>query len=400
MALRPEIALGYKQPDIINPAQLLSLKQMQGQSNLQEMQIEDAMRQRQERDQLKSLFQDPSNLDQSGMVSLQGIQKAYGVNPTVGASLAKDRQVSLKSAAELAKLEVENKAKTAQFFRDGLAAANDEPSYQQWLSTARAAGLPAAKTAPDVFDPKWKMSAVLDATKFIEQHTPKFELVDVGGEKISIDVNPNTNPAIKGTKLAKTMSPAERATDARARAEATSTQAVRTNTQENQMRDDFTRASVEFVKVRDAHQRVIESAADPSAAGDLALIFNYMKVLDPGSTVREGEFATAQNAGGVDQRAVALYNRVLKGERLSPEQRADFVDRSGRLYKGAVGNQEEIEKDYEAKAKGAGVRPEQVITKHRVKEKAKKKDEPKNDPLTPDEEAELKALRARFNRGG
>jgi hypothetical protein len=256
--------------------------------------------------------------------------------------------------------------------------------------------LPAAQNAPAVFDPQWQMRNVQDADKFISQNTPKIELVDIGGEKKAIDVNPVTNPAIRGTALAKTMTPAEKASEARAKTAATVEAGKATNIQENQMRDDFTRASVEFVKVRDAHQRVIESAADPSAAGDLALIFNYMKVLDPGSTVREGEFATAQNAGGVDSRAVALYNRVLRGERLSPEQRADFLDRSGRLYKGAVANQEDIEKDYEAKAKGAGVRPEQVITKHRVKEKTKAKEAPSAEPLTPAEQAELKALRARF----
>ena len=169
----------------------------------------------------------------------------------------------------------------------------------------------------------------------------------------------------------------------------------RRNAQENTMRDDFTKASGEFVKVRDAHQRVIESAADPSAAGDLSLIFNYMKVLDPGSTVREGEFATAQNAGGVDQRAVALYNRVVRGERISADQRADFVDRSDRLYKGAVTNQEKIEGDYEGKAKAAGARPDQVITRHRVTQKEKKV---LDSPLSPTEQDELKRLRAKHKR--
>ena len=58
-----------------------------------------------------------------------------------------------------------------------------------------------------------------------------------------------------------------------------------------------------------------------------------MKVLDPGSTVREGEFATAQNAGGVDARVRSLFNSVVDGTRLTTEQRADFLDRSSRLYK-------------------------------------------------------------------
>ena len=42
-----------------------------------------------------------------------------------------------------------------------------------------------------------------------------------------------------------------------------------------------------FAEQASAYGRVVASAEDPSPAGDLALIFNYMKVLDPGSTVRD-----------------------------------------------------------------------------------------------------------------
>jgi hypothetical protein len=81
-----------------------------------------------------------------------------------------------------------------------------------------------------------------------------------------------------------------------------------------------------------AYGRIVASAQDPSAAGDLALIFNYMKLLDPGSVVREGEFATAQNAAGIPERIRAVYNQALSGERLAPQTRDDFVDRANRLY--------------------------------------------------------------------
>ncbi|MEM8882399.1 MAG: hypothetical protein AAGC82_17565, partial [Pseudomonadota bacterium] len=47
----------------------------------------------------------------------------------------------------------------------------------------------------------------------------------------------------------------------------------------------------DFRKQAEAFGRIDASAFEPSPAGDLALIFNYMKVLDPGSVVRESEFA-------------------------------------------------------------------------------------------------------------
>lgn len=90
-----------------------------------------------------------------------------------------------------------------------------------------------------------------------------------------------------------------------------------------------------FQEQTQAYNRILSAAEEPSAAGDLALIFSYMKVLDPGSTVREGEFASAQNAAGVPERVRALYANVMRGERLTPEQRKDFVGRSGKLYNSA-----------------------------------------------------------------
>lgn len=97
-------------------------------------------------------------------------------------------------------------------------------------------------------------------------------------------------------------------------------------------RKEFTDLSKDFFKQRDAFGRIQASATNPSAAGDLALIFNFMKVLDPGSTVREGEFATAESSGSVPARTIALYNKVLRGERLAPEQRADFLSRGEALF--------------------------------------------------------------------
>jgi len=98
------------------------------------------------------------------------------------------------------------------------------------------------------------------------------------------------------------------------------------------LRREFTGATKTYTDVRDAFGRIQVSATNPSAAGDMSLIFNYMKMLDPGSTVREGEFATAEQATGVPSRLVNLYNRALSGQRLNPEQRQDFVGRAGSLF--------------------------------------------------------------------
>jgi hypothetical protein len=65
-----------------------------------------------------------------------------------------------------------------------------------------------------------------------------------------------------------------------------------------------------------------------TAAGDLAGVFSYMKINDPGSAVKEGEYATAKNAAGVPERVRNLYNNIKDGHILSPEQRKDFMETS------------------------------------------------------------------------
>lgn len=82
----------------------------------------------------------------------------------------------------------------------------------------------------------------------------------------------------------------------------------------------------------------IKTSSEGTAAGDLSLIFNYMKMLDPGSTVREGEFATAQNAQGVGGRITSLYNQILSGERLTQDQRDEFTSLAEKLFDQSTAN--------------------------------------------------------------
>lgn len=67
-------------------------------------------------------------------------------------------------------------------------------------------------------------------------------------------------------------------------------------------------------------------ASDPkaTAADDTALIFAFMKSIDPRSTVREGEQASVQNSAGIPDRMRNIYNNALKGNRLTPTQRLEI----------------------------------------------------------------------------
>lgn len=127
------------------------------------------------------------------------------------------------------------------------------------------------------------------------------------------------------------------------------------------LRKEFVTASKDFVQQRDAFRRVRASVKNPSPAGDLALIFNYMKVLDPNSVVRESEFATAAATGAFGERVQAAVQRVVSGERLSPPQRADFARRASLLFQGAVRDQKSREREFTRLSRRFGLEPRDVV---------------------------------------
>lgn len=129
----------------------------------------------------------------------------------------------------------------------------------------------------------------------------------------------------------------------------------------DKLRDEFNTQSKEFITVNDSYNQVKAVAADSSAAGDLAMIFAFMKMLDPNSVVREQEFANAQNAAGVPDRVRNAWNRALSGERLNPNQRDDFIKQADNLYKSKKGRQDAVVKRYTEIAKRNKVNPDDVV---------------------------------------
>lgn len=111
--------------------------------------------------------------------------------------------------------------------------------------------------------------------------------------------------------------------------------------------------------------RISAAAGTNSGPGDIALIFNYMKLLDPGSVVREGEFATAETAGGVSEQVRGLYNRLINGERLTPEMRQEFLRAAGQVYGSAEQGYVNVRDQYAQIARRYNLNPDEVLTDYR-----------------------------------
>ena len=128
---------------------------------------------------------------------------------------------------------------------------------------------------------------------------------------------------------------------------------------EAKFRNEYSDRTKGYQDVKAAFSRI--TASQDNAAGDLSLIFNYMKMLDPGSTVREGEFASAQNATGVPSRILNAYNNAINGERLNPEQRKQFLGQARTLYTQARVQENTVRKGVERIAKGYGLNPSNIF---------------------------------------
>jgi hypothetical protein len=89
----------------------------------------------------------------------------------------------------------------------------------------------------------------------------------------------------------------------------------------------------DYKDVAIAYDKVEASAKSKTAAGDMALIFGFMKMLDPGSTVREGEYASAQDSTNLPGKVVNIYNKVVAGERLNEDQRKEFLGEARKAAK-------------------------------------------------------------------
>jgi hypothetical protein len=131
---------------------------------------------------------------------------------------------------------------------------------------------------------------------------------------------------------------------------------------ESKFRKELASRAQPYQVMRDAYGRMVSAGDD--AAGDIALIFSFMRMLDPGSVVREGEFATAQNAAGIPDQVRNMYNRALEGTRLNPNQRAQFRQQGKSYYDNAARDYQALEQQFIGAAQVYGYDPDRVIPRY------------------------------------
>lgn len=135
--------------------------------------------------------------------------------------------------------------------------------------------------------------------------------------------------------------------------------------EEARLRNEFQAQSKNFQQVRDSFNRIQTSAQSPTPAGDLSMLYNYMKMLDPGSVVRESEFRSAATAKPLLERLGLSFDAVSSlwsGQKMTPGMRQDFLNRANQLYSAEAQQHGKRVNEYKRLATGQGLNPANVIT--------------------------------------
>jgi hypothetical protein len=91
-----------------------------------------------------------------------------------------------------------------------------------------------------------------------------------------------------------------------------------------------------YGEMQSAYSQITDSLKSSSPAGDLAAATKFMKLLDPGSVVRESELGMAMAASGALDRATNYAQMRINGTKLTPDQRKDFQSLSDTLFSTAT----------------------------------------------------------------
>lgn len=217
---------------------------------------------------------------------------------------------------------------------------------------------------------QWAAGHALEADKLL----PKLETLNLGGVVRQQQQDPLTGKVIASTDIRKTATPGEIMADSRAREQAAATRDVAAATRdaataqkqqatEMKLSDDYRAQSKDFGQVQSAY-KLINSTLDQaskSPAATLAAATKFMKLLDPGSVVRESELGMALAASGVIDRAANYVNVLQKGKVLTPNQVEDFRNITKQIYAAAQSVQQGIDADYQARAQTYGLNPKNIV---------------------------------------
>ena len=131
--------------------------------------------------------------------------------------------------------------------------------------------------------------------------------------------------------------------------------------QEEKIRKEWQGRSKMYGELQGTFSTLKASADSANGPGDIALITGFMKMLDPGSVVRETEFATARDTAGLFMQLQNRLQKAQNGQLLSPEQRKEYVALSQKYLDAAQTRAAQERKDLGIVVKNYNLNPQNVF---------------------------------------
>jgi hypothetical protein len=130
---------------------------------------------------------------------------------------------------------------------------------------------------------------------------------------------------------------------------------------EEKLRKEYRTGTEKYRELDGTFSNIKTSAASANGPGDIALITSFMKMLDPGSVVRETEFATGRDTAGL---YANLENQLQKAERgsfLNATQRKQYVTLAQQYLDASKKRADEVKESIGIVVKSNNLNPQNVF---------------------------------------
>jgi hypothetical protein len=133
--------------------------------------------------------------------------------------------------------------------------------------------------------------------------------------------------------------------------------------QEEKLRKEFQNRTKVYGELGTTFSNIKASSEAKTGPGDIALITGFMKMLDPGSVVRETEFATARDTAGLYERLLNTSQKLQSGQlfTLDSKQRQEYVNLAQQYLNAAQKKAAQDKRDLSAVVTNYKLNPENVF---------------------------------------
>lgn len=106
-----------------------------------------------------------------------------------------------------------------------------------------------------------------------------------------------------------------------------------------------------------AYSLMSQAVRNPSPQGDTTLLYSFFKVLDPASTVREGELDLVMSSRSIPDKYKAYAQKLSQGLQLLPNEREDILRQAGGMVKSRMARTDKDVTAYRDNAARLGLDP-------------------------------------------